>query len=97
MRRDKFAEKMAGIEAHAKRQGARNPRERKDAHSRASKKGTWTAEDVRHFVRCADINLDNLLVQVPMLKDLPMFKIVKQQLHWALHAEEEDKSGACRT
>jgi hypothetical protein len=41
--------------------------------------------------------LDNLLVQVPMLKDLPMFKIVKQQLHWALHAEEEDKSGACRT
>lgn len=56
----------------------------------------WTAEDVRHFVRCADINLDNLLVQFPVLKDVPMFKVVKQQLHWALHAEEEDKSGKGR-
>ena len=73
-------------------------KERKDAHSRAKKKDAWTAEDVRHFVRCADINLDNLLVQVPTLKDLPMFKIVKQQLQWALHAEEEeDKSGKRRS
>lgn len=49
-----------------------------------------TVQEVREQVACADINLDNLAMMVPALKDVPMFKVVKYQLACAQVDNDDD-------
>ena len=42
------------------------------------------------YIECAKINLANLAMLVPGLKDAPLFKIVEQQLKWATDGSEDE-------
>lgn len=43
------------------------------------------------YVESAKINLGNLAMQVPGLKDHPFYKIAMQQLTWATDGDDEQK------
>ncbi len=49
-----------------------------------------TVEEVRNDVSCAQINLDNLIAMVPLLKTHPILQIVQYQLECAMTDDESE-------